>query len=341
MRRETGIAIVVMVVISIIVASAMLSLRQQGEEKITPNDEFFTVSLTDPIEIDIDGYRLEVRGLVGQEGSFVYQDILSMPSTTEKATLRCVTGGTGTAIWKGVRISEILDLLGVEEGAREVIFRSPDGFSTSLTLEDAMRSDVILAYEMNGVPLPEEQGFPLRVVSPGQYGYKWAKWVVEMEVVGYDYKGYWESRGWDDGAYISLGRDWWVHAVIMSTGAVLGSFSLVSGIRGGESRISRGIGRFFSTNFHRNTGYLFALIMFPVFLYWSLETLTFRGSVYYSLHGSLGLAMIVLLAIGIITGRYAGSNKKWRPKDYHIVTSVAMMILLFATIALGLAQAYL
>jgi hypothetical protein len=340
MRRETGIAIVVMVVISIIVASAMLSLRQQGEEKITPNDEFFTVSLTDPIEIDIDGYRLEVRGLVGQEGSFVYQDILSMPSTTEKATLRCVTGGTGTAIWKGVRISEILDLLGVEEGAREVIFRSPDGFSTSLTLEDAMRSDVILAYEMNGVPLPEEQGFPLRVVSPGQYGYKWAKWVVEMEVVGYDYKGYWESRGWDDGAYISLSRDWWVHASIMVVGAVVGSFSLVSGIRG-KSLVAEKVKKFFSPKFHLYTGYLFAVIMVPVFLYWSLETLAFRGSVYYSLHGALGLAMILLLLLSLLTGRSTNLKSTTRMREAHVALSVAMISLLYVTIVLGFSLAFL
>jgi hypothetical protein len=340
MRRETVIAIAVLVVISVIVAGAMLSLRKQVEEDITPNDEFFTTSLTDPPQIDIENYTLEIFGLIEEPANFTYQDLLSMTSTTEKATLRCVTGGTGTSIWKGVRISELMGMVGVLEGARELVFRSPDGFSTSLTLEDAMRSDVLLAYEMNGVPLPEEQGFPLRVVSPNQYGYKWAKWVVSIEVVDYDYKGYWESRGWDDGAYISLERDWWVHATIMMIGAVIGAFSLVSGVRG-RDQVSEKVKKLFSLRFHIYTGYLFAVIMIPVFLYWSLETLTFRGDVYYSLHGSLGLAMVLLLILSLLTGRYANSKRASRAKEAHIVLSVAMMALFYVTIALGFSLAYL
>ncbi|NYT12724.1 MAG: molybdopterin-dependent oxidoreductase [Methanomassiliicoccales archaeon] len=340
MRRETVIAIAVLVVISVIVAGVMLSLRQQVEEEITPNDEFFTTSLTDPLHIDIENYTLEVFGLIQEPANLTYQEMLAMPSTTEKATLRCVTGGTGTAIWKGVRISELMEMVGVLDGARELVFRSPDGFSTSLTLDDAMRSDVLLAYEMNGVPLPEEQGLPLRLVSPNQYGYKWAKWVVSIEVVDYDYKGYWESRGWDDGAYISLERDWWVHATIMMVGAVLGTFSLVSGVQGGN-RFSKKVKKLFSLKFHIYTGYLFAVIMIPVFLYWSLETLVFRGNVYYSLHGALGLAMVLLLILSMLTGRYASLKRASRAGEAHLVLSVAMIVLLFVTIVLGFALAYL
>lgn len=340
MRRDTGIAIVVMVVISIIVASAMLSLRQQVEEDITPNDRFYTTSLTDPLQIDVENYTLEVFGLIEEPSNFTYQDLLSMPSTTEKATLRCVTGGTGTAIWKGVRIGELMSMVGLVDGAQELVFRAPDGFSTSLTLDDALRSDVILAYEMNGVPLPEEQGYPLRVVSPDQYGYKWAKWVVSIEVVNYDYQGYWESRGWDDGAYISLERDWWVHATIMMVGAVIGTFSLVSGVRG-RGQVSEKIKKLFPPKFHLYAGYLFAVIMIPMFLYWSLETLVFRGNVYYSLHGSLGLALILLLVLSLFTGRYASSKRASRAMEAHIVLSVVMIALLFMTIILGFALANL
>ena len=333
-------AIIVILVISIIVASAMLSLRQQVEEEITPNDEFFTTSLTDPLQIDVENYTLEIFGLIEEPTNFTYQDLLSMPSTTERATLRCVTGGAGTAIWKGVRISELMGVVGLVDGARELVFRSPDGFSTSLTIDDAMRSDVLLAYEMNGVSLPEEQGFPLRVVSPNQYGYKWAKWVVSIEIVDYDYKGYWESRGWDDGAYISLERDWWVHVTIMMVGAVIGTFSLVSGVRG-RDQVSEKAKKLFPQKFHIYAGYLFAVIMIPVFLYWSLETLAFRGNVYYSIHGSLGLAMVLLLILSLLTGRYISSKRVSRAKEAHIVFSVTMMVLLFVTIVLGFSLAYL
>jgi DMSO/TMAO reductase YedYZ molybdopterin-dependent catalytic subunit len=83
------------------------------------------------------------------------------------------------------------------------VFRCADGYSTSITVEEALEEGVMLALKMNGEKLQGEQGFPLRVVVPEKYGMKWAKWVTEMEFVDYDYRGFWEKRGWSDYA----GRD--------------------------------------------------------------------------------------------------------------------------------------
>lgn len=337
MRRGTGVALVLMIAISVIVGAAMLSLRESGKG-ITPNDEFFSVSLKGPQDIDIETYRLQIHGLVDEPDNYSYEDILSLPSTSVKATLKCVTGGTGTAIWVGVRVGDILNASGLEKGAREVVFRAPDGFSTSLELGDALREDTILAYQMNGEPLPREQGFPLRVVSPSQYGYKWAMWVTSIEVVDYDYQGFWETLGWDDGAYVSLDRDWWIHAIVMSIGLVVGIFASVSGF-GGQGPLGR-MTRSISPRFHIYTGYLFALIMIPVFIYWSLQTLAFRGDVFYSLHGAMGLGMVVLLLASLLTGRLAQRSRDGRGRKWHVLFSAAMIILLIVTVILGFTLAY-
>jgi DMSO/TMAO reductase YedYZ molybdopterin-dependent catalytic subunit len=86
---------------------------------------------------------------------------------------------------------------------REVVFKCADGYSTSLTMEELRRTGVLLGHKVNGEPLLPEHGFPLRVVAPEKYGMKWAKWVTAMEFVDYDYKGFWEEKGWSDDA----GRD--------------------------------------------------------------------------------------------------------------------------------------
>lgn len=185
MRRAAWVVVVFMIITLIVVGSVMVSLRQ-GED-ITPTEDFFVTSLEGAQNIDINEYHLRVDGLVDEPRNFTYGQITSLPSITEKVTLRCVTGGTSTGIWKGVRISELLDTVGLQDGALEVVFHSSDGFSTSLTLEDATRDDVILAYELNNETLPDRLGFPLRAVSPHQYGYKWAMWVVSIEVVEEDH----------------------------------------------------------------------------------------------------------------------------------------------------------
>jgi DMSO/TMAO reductase YedYZ molybdopterin-dependent catalytic subunit len=97
----------------------------------------------------------------------------------------------------------ILDLVGPEESVQEIVFKCADGYSTSITLEEAMQEGVQLCYRVNGETLLPKHGYPLRLVLPEKYGMKWAKWVTEIEFVDYDYKGYWERRGWSDYA----GRD--------------------------------------------------------------------------------------------------------------------------------------
>ena len=102
----------------------------------------------------------------------------------------------GNAEWGGTPLSNVLDLAGVKSEAIRVKFYSDssDGYTTSIPLERALRDEVILAWEMNGEPLPSKHGFPLRLINPGHYGQKMPKWITRIELIDEEYLGYWESK---------------------------------------------------------------------------------------------------------------------------------------------------
>ena len=169
---------------------------------------FFILDLGYVPEIDINQWELEVGGLVENPLVLSYSDILNMPQSSVFATLESISnpqGGSmiGNAVWTGVSFDYILEYAVPDKDALEVVFYCEDGYSTSLTIEDVLVEGVILAYKMNGKALTPEHGYPVRMVVPEKYGMKWPKWVNTIELVDYDYKGYWEQRGWSDYA----GRD--------------------------------------------------------------------------------------------------------------------------------------
>ena len=103
-----------------------------------------------------------------------------------------------TALWRGVPLRDVLDRAGLKPGIVDVAFESEDGYSESVPVERAMRDEVLVAYEMNGEPLPESHGFPARLIIPGFFGLKSVKWLKKIEPVPIDYAGYWQQRGWTD-----------------------------------------------------------------------------------------------------------------------------------------------
>jgi len=125
-------------------------------------------------------------------------------------TLECVSndiGGNliGTAQWTGVRLADVLSMAGVQSGAEYVVFNCTDGYSVGIPLDAAMMQGTLLAFEMNGVPLPQEHGYPLRAIVPGLYGMNNAKWITGLEVVNTTYLGYWQQRGWGEDARYQTG----------------------------------------------------------------------------------------------------------------------------------------
>ncbi|HMF31300.1 MAG TPA: molybdopterin-dependent oxidoreductase, partial [Candidatus Lokiarchaeia archaeon] len=198
---------------------------------ITPNGEFFVDSINGTPQIDANAWHLSVNGMVDHPLTLTYQSIITMPNVTETAKLICVDGPSGTAVWTGVPLNTILAEAGVQAGAVSVVFYGADGYSSSLALPQENTSDVLLAWEMNQVPLPPDHGYPIRVVAPNEIGYKWVKWVVQIQVVNYDYQGYWESRGYSNNGEIAPTTDWRLHAALFSVAFLLGGLAAVSGIK--------------------------------------------------------------------------------------------------------------
>ncbi len=170
--------------------------------EVTNNQKFYVVSknFIDPA-VGLDGWALKVDGLVKEKRSFTYDEIKSLPSQKQFTTLTCISNPVGgdlisNAEWTGVQLSLILGRAQAMPEATEVAFYCADGYSDSIPIEKANRPDVILAYLMSGVPLPKEHGFPLRLIVPGLYGMKNPKWINRIELVNYDFRGYWETRGW-------------------------------------------------------------------------------------------------------------------------------------------------
>ena len=171
-------------------------------------DQLFTLSILNTPEIDIDDWDLQIGGLIETPTTLTYEDILNMPQESVYAVLETISnppGGRsiGNAIWTGVPMGYILDQVGPDDSVQEIVFKCADGYSTSITMQEARQEGVQLCYRVNGETLLPKHGYPLRLVLPEKYGMKWAKWVTEIEFVDYDYKGYWERRGWSDYA----GRD--------------------------------------------------------------------------------------------------------------------------------------
>ena len=149
-------------------------------------------------------WQLTVTGLVEHPLNLSLTEIAAMPQTTVNAMLICVdypSNMVAEGNWTGVSLRLLLENAGVSPDAVKIAFYAKDGYSTDLTVETAKREDIILAYEKDGAPLSET----LRLVIPGKWGYKWISQIAAIELVNYDFKGFWESRGYSDTANIAEG----------------------------------------------------------------------------------------------------------------------------------------
>ena len=179
----------------------------KATKPITPNDEFYVTSYRSPPTIRINDWSLSVKGLVERPITLTYEQLIARPSISQIVTLECV-GNTvagefiSTAEWKGIPLRSLLEEAGAQTDAFDVVFRAEDGYSDSIRFDRAMAGDVLIAHRMNGVLMPQGHGFPARMIVPGVYGMKSVQWLTEIEVVGQDYKGYYQQKGWSDEAFI-------------------------------------------------------------------------------------------------------------------------------------------
>jgi DMSO/TMAO reductase YedYZ molybdopterin-dependent catalytic subunit len=173
------------------------NLSYQGKS-LTPIAEQSTRDIRGTQYIDRENYTLQVDGLVRNPRNFTYKEITGLPETSKVVDLNCVEGWNFTAKWTGVKIADLFNETGTLDSATNVIFYSADGYSTSLDRDYLLKNNIILAYRLNDVTLPPERGFPLQLVAEGKYGYKWAKWIVRIELSDSPYRGYWEERGYNN-----------------------------------------------------------------------------------------------------------------------------------------------
>jgi DMSO/TMAO reductase YedYZ molybdopterin-dependent catalytic subunit len=205
-------------------------------EPITPIGLHYLLIHYDIPEVDPGTWRLTVDGLVATELSLDLDAIRALPAHEVVATMECAGNGrarleprpvsqpwlleaVGTGRWRGARLRDVLEQAGVDPGAVEVLFTGLDRgiendevqfFQRSLTLADARPPEVLLAYELNGVPLPPQHGFPLRLLVPGWYGMTSVKWLTRITLLDEPFTGYQQARGYrlrqndeDDGEPLS------------------------------------------------------------------------------------------------------------------------------------------
>jgi DMSO/TMAO reductase YedYZ molybdopterin-dependent catalytic subunit len=173
---------------------------------VTPNERFYRIdtSLLVP-RPDINTWRLRVFGMVDRELTFTYDELVARPLFERYVTIACVSnevGGNlvGNALWRGVRLKELLAEAGTDPAATQIVGRSVDGFTVGFPTGYALADDrePMVAVGMNGQPLPVDHGFPARLIVPGLFGYVSAtKWLAEIELTTWEaFDAYWIPLGW-------------------------------------------------------------------------------------------------------------------------------------------------
>jgi DMSO/TMAO reductase YedYZ molybdopterin-dependent catalytic subunit len=206
-----------LILLSVILVTVTISCSQavtpspQGEVEAT---EFQRVDLKPIVQqqnnalagtqyIDKSTYRLIVDGLVDKPLSLSYDDLLAYPEISRVMDLQCVDGWDFIAKWTGPELTVILQDAGIKPAARIVIFHTadfPSGY-TSLDLCYIEENRTLLAMKDNDISLSPERGFPFQVVARNKFGYKWAKWVIRIELSDdTNFRGYWESRHYNNNA---------------------------------------------------------------------------------------------------------------------------------------------
>ncbi len=178
--------------------------------EITPNEDFYTVSknIIDP-RVDVVGWSLQLNG-EGMSNPYTlsYEELQELPWIEQYATLTCISNRVGgplisNALWRGVQMKVLLERAGLSPDVQKVAFYGADGYVDSFPLERAMRDNVLVTYRMNGERLPDDHGFPARIIVPGLYGMENVKWLTRIAPVAADFHGYWQVRGWADTAIIN------------------------------------------------------------------------------------------------------------------------------------------
>jgi hypothetical protein len=168
---------------------------------ITPNSDYYDTRIDGIPEIDGASYELKVSGAIDNPRSFSLEDLGKQEMVKKTLTIECIGNSAngslmGTAEWRGFRVYDLLESLGIQEGASTVKYISADGYFTYNTLDELQEREVLGTLYMNDASIPPLYGFPLRIIFPGYYGVRQPGWVVEMEVLKTGPEDFWSGSGW-------------------------------------------------------------------------------------------------------------------------------------------------
>jgi DMSO/TMAO reductase YedYZ molybdopterin-dependent catalytic subunit len=177
--------------------------------EITPIENFYVVSknFSDPV-VYAQGWSLSVGGNVDKPLKLSLSDLRALPSSTEYVTMECISNNVGgglmsTGSFTGVKLTDLLAMASPRANGTWAAFKARDGYAESLPLTLIQGApELLVAYDLDGAPLPEAHGYPARILLPGHYGMKGPKWLDSIDLVDHESGGYWEMQGWDHNAVI-------------------------------------------------------------------------------------------------------------------------------------------
>lgn len=177
------------------------------EHLLTPLSEFYVQSYALPSRVDVEKWRLEIKGAVARSLSLTFEEILAQPQEDFYLTMECIgnpAGGNliGNARWTGTPLLPFLEKAGVKPEAKQFALHGADWYETTLPIAEVMRPEVRLIHRMNGEPLTQAHGYPLRILIPGHFGQKQPKWLTAIEAITTEKRGFWERQGWSNTATI-------------------------------------------------------------------------------------------------------------------------------------------
>jgi DMSO/TMAO reductase YedYZ molybdopterin-dependent catalytic subunit len=191
---------------------------------VTPNNRFYIRNHFAAPAFDANSWSLKIEGAVKNPLRFSYEEFLRLPSETKTVTLECAgngrvylvpkvegvqwqLGAVGTAEWTGVPLNSLFERTGIEPSAADIVLEGADAgeptkpskpgqpitFARSIPVDEARNGGILLAYKMNGEPLPQAHGFPVRAIVPGWYGMASVKWLARIVAVKQPYHGYFQT----------------------------------------------------------------------------------------------------------------------------------------------------
>lgn len=178
----------------------------EGDERLPPGQHLVenwpVLDLGFKPEIALSEWSLTIGGSVANLVTWTWDQLLAQPQVVDVSDFHCVTSWSRyDNEWPGVRFKHLIETVTPLPCARFVLFKSYDDYTTNLPLEACDDEDVIIAHAWNGKPLTRDHGGPVRIIVPKRYAWKGAKWIKEITFADKDVKGFWEIRGYSNGAF--------------------------------------------------------------------------------------------------------------------------------------------